>query len=201
MTVWTGYEVLVWLAYANGWAPMIMFAGNPFWFVALFPLMPVIQSFHFYLVHRALHIPLVYRHVHYLHHRNVSIEPWSGLSMHPVEHLIYLSLLLMFLVVPAHPVHFLFMGYYLSLATATSHAGFENLVIGGSPRLKIGAFFHQLHHRFFECNYGNQETPWDKWFGFYHDGSPEATAAIRELKKRRHASNPSARKQTNPDNA
>lgn len=187
VTVWTGYEVLVWMAYANGWAPMITFASHPLWFVVLFPLMPVIQSLHFYWVHRALHIPVVYRNVHHLHHRNVSIGPWSGLSMHPIEHLIYLSLLLMFLVVPAHPVHLLFMGYWLALATATSHAGFENLVVGGKAILKIGSFHHQLHHRYFECNYGSAEMPWDNWFGSYHDGSPETTAAIRERKRRMHS--------------
>ena len=37
--------------------------------------------------HRLLHISALYRFVHSLHHRNIDIEPFSGLSMHPVEHL------------------------------------------------------------------------------------------------------------------
>ncbi|KIC08848.1 desaturase [Leisingera sp. ANG-M1] len=187
VTIWTGFDVLMWYAIANGWTPLITFESNPVWFVALFLLMPVIQSFHFYWLHRALHIPFLYRRVHSVHHRSVSVAPWSGFSMHPVEHLGYMGLLLMFFVVPAHPVHLIFMGYWLALATATSHAGFENLVLGESARLRIGSFHHQLHHRYFECNYGNPEMPWDNWFGSYHDGSPEATAEARERKKQMYS--------------
>ena len=186
VTIWTTYDIIVWTAYANGWAPMVTLSGNPVWFILLFPLMPVIQSFHFYWLHRALHIPWIYRNIHSVHHRSVSIAPWSGFSMHPVEHVGYMGLLLIFLVLPAHPVHLIFMGYWLALATATSHAGFENLVLGERAHLRIGSFHHQLHHRYFECNYGNPEMPWDNWFGSYHDGSPEATEGVRARSNRMH---------------
>ena len=65
---------------------MITIDSNPIWFFALFLLMPVFQSFHFYWLHRALHIPWIYKRVHSVHHRSVSIAPWSGFSMHPIEH-------------------------------------------------------------------------------------------------------------------
>ena len=48
----------------------------------------------------------------------------------------------------------------------------------------LGDFFHQLHHRYFECNYGSEEIPLDRWFGSFHDGTREATARIRARKKR-----------------
>ena len=35
--------------------------------------------------------------------------------------------------------------------------------------------FHHLHHRYFNCNYGNPEIPFDKWFKTYNDGTKEAT--------------------------
>lgn len=105
--------------------------------------------------------------------------------MHPVEHVGYMSLLLIFLVLPAHPIHFLFIGYSLALASATSHAGFQNLVLGNKAHLKIGSFHHQLHHRYFECNYGGPEMPWDNWFGSFHDGSPEATERMRKERIRK----------------
>ena len=149
--------------------------------------MPAIQSFHFYWVHRTLHIPWIYKRVHSVHHRSVSIAPWSGFSMHPIEHLFYMSLLLVFFIIPAHPVHFLFMGFWLALATATSHSGYENIVLGEKAHLKIGTFHHQLHHRYFECNYGNTEMPWDNWFGSYHDGSVEATERVRKIRKKMHS--------------
>jgi len=46
---------------------------------------------------------------------------------------------------------------------------------------QVGSFHHQLHHRYFECNYGGPEMPWDNWLGSFHDGSPEATNCIPTL--------------------
>ena len=104
--------------------------------------------------------------------------------MHPVEHVFYLSAFLIHFVVPTHPLHFLFHISWVTLATATSHSGYERLIFGDKPSLKIGAFFHQLHHRYFECNYGNREMPWDRWFGSYHDGTPEATQWVKERRRK-----------------
>jgi len=38
-----------------------------------------------------------------------------------------------------------------------------------------------------ECNYGNQEMPWDRWFGTFHDGSEDVTRTTRARKKRLQA--------------
>lgn len=105
------------------------------------------------------------------------IGPWSGFLMHPVEHLLYLSSLLIHLVVPSHPVHMLFHAYWLTLATATSHSGYESLVVGNG-RVTIATFFHRLHHRFSTCNYGNVELPMDRWLGSFNDGSSAETRRL-----------------------
>ena len=184
VTVWTAYEVLMFWAMANDYAPMLTWAANPVWFVALFLLIPVWESFYFYCIHRALHIPFLYKHVHALHHRNVNVGPWSGLSMHPVEHLIFLGSVVVHFVVAAHPVHILFHLQYYALTAATTHTGFEGMVIKDKDRVKLGTFHHQMHHRYFECNYGSLELPWDKWFGSFHDGTVESDAKIRERRKK-----------------
>ncbi|MDJ0935594.1 MAG: hypothetical protein QNI93_09365, partial [Kiloniellales bacterium] len=67
-----------------------------------------------------------------------------------------------------------------------SHSGFEGLMVKGKKRMALGDFFHQLHHRYFECNYGTAEMPWDKWFGTFHDGTPEARRRIRARMAGRH---------------
>jgi sterol desaturase/sphingolipid hydroxylase (fatty acid hydroxylase superfamily) len=36
---------------------------------------------------RLIHIRFIYKFVHSLHHRNGDIEPFSGMCMHPVEHM------------------------------------------------------------------------------------------------------------------
>jgi sterol desaturase/sphingolipid hydroxylase (fatty acid hydroxylase superfamily) len=61
-----------------------------------------------------------------------------------------------------------------------AHSGFDGLLIKDKKRLSLGRFHHQLHHRYFECNYGNAEVPWDKWFRTFHNGSNDAMAEIRK---------------------
>ena len=184
VAVWTAYEVLLFWAMANGYAPVLTWADSPVWFVALFLLIPLWESFYFYWIHRLLHVPFLYRHVHALHHRNINVGPWSGLSMHPVEHVIFLGSGLIHLLVPASPVHILYHMQYLTLTAATTHCGFEGMVVKDRNRLKLGTFHHQMHHRYFECNYGSLEVPWDKLFGSFHDGTPEADLRVKERRRR-----------------
>ena len=179
VTVWTAFEVLYVWALANGHVPTTSFTGSPVWFVAWFLLIPIWSSCHFYWIHRALHWPPLYRLAHGLHHRNIVIGPWSGISMHPIEHLLYFSSVLIHFVVASHPVHVFFHMHVQALNPAASHSGFDGLMVGGKKRVELGDFFHQLHHRYFECNYGTAEMPWDRWFGTFHDGTPEARKRLR----------------------
>ncbi|WP_298916606.1 sterol desaturase family protein [uncultured Roseobacter sp.] len=183
ITLWTAAQVLVFWAMANGYAPVMLFPGNPVWFVAFFVLLPIWSSFHFYWVHRLLHWPPLYKAAHALHHRNVNVGPWSGISMHPIEHLLFYTNFAIHFVVPSHPLHVLFHGYVQSTHPVFSHSGFEEIIVGDKRQAKAGVFFHQLHHRYFECNYGTVEMPWDRWFGSYHDGSAQATDETRARKK------------------
>ena len=175
---WTFWECFIWYAYANGWATMITLESHPIWFVTLIVLIPIWAGFYFYAHHRLLHTGVLYRHVHAWHHRNINTGPWSGLAMHPAESFILMSDTLMFLLVPAHPVHVIFLLFHHGVGAPTSHAGFERLKLGRSAGLEVGDFFHQLHHRFFDCNYGTWETPWDRWFGTFHDGTPEGRKRV-----------------------
>lgn len=168
---WTAFEVLMLWAMANGYAPMLQWTQNPVWFVALFFLTPLWISFHFYWIHRFLHWPPLYKMVHSLHHRNTNVGPWSGLSMHPIEHLLFFSSVLIHWVVSAHPIHILFHMQHQALTASTSHAGYEKMLVKETSALVLGNFHHQLHHRYFECNYGNLEVPWDKVFDSFHDGT------------------------------
>lgn len=183
----TALQVLVIWGMANGLAPVISVLDNPVWFIVGLVLLPVWSAFHFYWAHRLLHVPFIYKHVHSLHHRNVNIGPWSGFAMHPAEHLIYLSSLLVHFVFPSHEILVFFHVIYLAPGAAMTHTGYEDLLVKDKRRLALGTFYHQLHHRYYECNYGNQEMPWDRWFGTFHDGSDEGTQTTRARKKRLHA--------------
>ncbi len=181
---WTAYEALMLWAMANGYIPMLRWDENPVWFIALIFLTPLWISFHFYWVHRFLHWPPLYKIAHALHHRNTNIGPWSGMSMHPIEHLLWLSGVLIHWVLAAHPIHILFHMQHQALTAATSHAGFEGLLVKDRKALALGNFHHQMHHRYFECNYGNLEVPWDKAFGSFHDGTEQSHEAFVERRRR-----------------
>lgn len=183
LTIWTAYEILFMWAYANGYIASLTWDESPVWFVAMFVLIPIWYSFYFYWVHRAEHWPPLYRLAHALHHRNINVGPWSGLSMHPVEHLLYIGSPIIHLVVPSHPLHVIFHLQFTVLISVITHTGYDGLLVRGKRVMEVGYFFHQLHHRYFDCNYGTDEMPWDKWFHTFHDGTPEATEAMRQRRR------------------
>ena len=183
----TIFQVISMWLMANGIAPVITLTSNPIWFILALVLLPIWSAFHFYWVHRLLHIPFFYTNFHSLHHRNINIGPWSGLSMHPVEHFIYLTSICIHWIVASHPIHLIFHVIYQGPGAAMSHTGYEDLLIKDKRSLALGTFYHQLHHRYFECNYGNQEMPWDRWFGTFHDGSQQATTETRARKKKMYS--------------
>ena len=183
--IWSAWMILYFWVAANGLVPtQAAIMDGPLWFIAFFFVIRFWQSFHFYWIHRLIHFPWWFKNVHHLHHRNVSVGPWSGLAMHPVEHLLYFSGIAIHFVLPSHPVHVIFHMFALSLGAVYSHSGFEKLRLRNRDTIKAGSFHHQLHHKYFECNYGSEEIPLDRWFGSFHDGTDAATEAVRARKKR-----------------
>jgi lathosterol oxidase len=135
---------------------------------------------HFWLVHRMMHpwkwesIPKaldpgrwLYKHVHSLHHKSHNPTAFAGTNMHPVEATLYYSAALLpiafgFTVHPAIPL-----GCLLDCAIGAwlGHDGFQ---WPGS-----GDYFHQLHHKHFDCNFGAMHVPIDKWLGTFAGGKED----------------------------
>ncbi len=179
----TMYEAFVLWMYANDHARHTSFDESPVWVIVVTLLVFVIEGFHFYVNHRLLHWEPMYQLAHSLHHKNVNTGPWSGISMHPLEHVLYFSLPLVFLVIPASPFVIALCGIYLMLSPSPSHSGFDRFVLPGGRTLHGGDYFHNLHHRYFECNYGMLLIPIDRWMGTFHDGSPEAHDVMKERRR------------------
>jgi len=152
---------------------------NDFWAYPVWSLFWLLfvtywREFHFYWAHRMIHpwkrnLPLVgdpgqflYKNFHKLHHLSYNPRPFSGLSMHPVEHLIYYSVTLLPLIIPSHPLHFLYAKFHADVAPIGGHDGFDNPPGGGGD-------FHYLHHAKYECNYGVPLVDFDRLFGTWLD--------------------------------
>ena len=176
-TVW---ESLGWWAYANGVIRHWSFGDNPVWFVVLLGLIPIWSVLYFGAGHWVLHRPLVYKHVHSWHHRNMNIGPWSGLSMHPLEQMILYSDLVLLLILPSSGVHMLFALMHHTMGAPMSHTGYDAVQLPARQRFELGDFHHQLHHRFIECNYGGLESPLDEMIGAFHDGTAEGDQMVTE---------------------
>ena len=187
VAIWTAYEVVMLWAFANNLLPFVELRTDPVWFVVLLLLLPAIRETYFYLTHRLLHWRPLYRLAHHVHHRNTNIGPWSGLSMHPVEHVLYFGGVLIHLVIPSHPIHVMFNLVLNGIAPAAGHSGYDRIGAENSKGVTIGCYMHYLHHKHFECNYGGDGLPvLDKLMGTYHDGSEEAQERINRRRQERH---------------
>ena len=184
-TIWTAYEALTYWMFANGYLFFANWMDSPVYFLILFLAVPYIHRHHFYFVHRLLHWKPLYKAAHYLHHKNTNPGPWSGFSMHPIEHLLYLSGVFIYWIIPAHPLHALHLLQLLGIGPVFHHSGFEKFVIKNKV-IENKGYDHYLHHRYFECNYGTPDIPWDNLFGTFHNGSEEAQKTMIDRLKRRH---------------
>ena len=186
MPIWLAIEVgILWL-YANGYVPWVSFAEHPYYLVALALVMPIIHETHFYLIHRLIHTPFLYKHVHSIHHNSVNPSPYSSLSMHPVELILYLGMALWHLIIPSNPILALYQLHRAGLGAIPGHIGFDKIEVSEDRVLDTHAHIHYLHHKYFEVNYGDGLVPFDKWFGTFHDGSKagEDQMEVRFAKKR-----------------
>ena len=84
---------------------------------------------------------------------------WSGLSMHPVEHVVYFSTVVVQWLLALHPINALFQIHLAVFYAAFGHTGFEKLMLGKNLGIEGGSYFHYLHHKHFECNYGGSLIP------------------------------------------
>jgi len=167
----TLYMILTLWAQATGIAPVTTWHGAPVYCTLLLLLLVFFHAVHFYVFHRLLHVEPLYRTVHYLHHENINPGPWSGLSMHPVEHLLYFSGALLLWLIPATPLHVLYFVILVALAPAEGHSGFGRMVVG-RKHLTTDGYYHYLHHKFFRVNFGDPLLiPLDRLFGTFHDGT------------------------------
>jgi len=170
---WTAWEVVFVHIYAtnkldfisdeeafSSWENVVRMVG---WSL----IVPLWREIHFYFSHRFIHIRALYKYVHSLHHRNTDPDPFSGICMHPVEHLYYFSSILPSLYFKMSPFHFLWNGMHLTLSPVCSHSGWEDHWQSD--------MFHYLHHARFECNYGTLNVPIDNWFGTFRDKIVEST--------------------------
>lgn len=125
-------------------------------------LASLFEDAHFYAVHRSLHNDWLYQNVHSVHHQSFNTNPFSGLSMHPVEQMGYFSALPLYVLAHAalgvrlHEFSYAVLKTALDIGPIFGHSGFGGLL--GS------AGFHYLHHTKRHWNFGASPI-WDTLAG------------------------------------
>ena len=185
---WTLYEAFTYWMFANNYVLFqLEWLDSPLFIIILFFLIPHIREHHFYFSHRLTHWEPLYNAAHYLHHKNTNTGPWSGFSMHPIEHLIYLSGVILHWLIPSHPIHACYHLMHAGIAPTWGHCGYAKITVKKLVIKLDNDYFHYLHHRYFECNYGGLAVPWDRLFGTFHDGSDESKKAMSKRLRKKHS--------------
>jgi len=177
--IWTAYEILMLHLWAIGWGPWATLEAHPWALVALGLAIPILHEAHFFAIHRLIHWAPLYRWVHSVHHNSANPSPWSSLSMHPVEHLLYWSDILIHLILPSHPLLVLYHLHVTGTGAVIGHVGFDKVEVGDDAAIETQAYAHYLHHKYFEVNYSDGLLPFDRWFGTWHDGTARGDLAMK----------------------
>ncbi len=162
---------------------------NPYptwWFYTAFVLMLLLHDAYFYFTHRLMHHPKLFKLVHLLHHKSTNPSPWAALAFHPIEAIVEVGIVVVFLfVMPLCFWHLFFFFLFMMLYNVYGHLGWE-LYPKGFAKSKIGKWIntsvnHNQHHQYFKGNYGLYFLWWDRWFNTIR---PDYEIQFEEVKGR-----------------
>lgn len=171
-------------AFAAGAVPMGTWADSPARPGPIALVVPFVHHVHFHLVHRLPPLPALYRRIPAWRHRAVNPQPWSPLSVHPVDLALSFSGAGLHLLVGSHPLPAIHHLHDRGPGAAIGHIGFGTIGIDDDHGFDTQAFTRYLHHRYCEVNDGEGLVPIDRWVGSRRDSSAAAQARI-EVRRRR----------------
>lgn len=112
-----------------------------------------------YFIHRWLHWPAVYKRLHKPHHKWIVCTPFASHAFHPVDGWAQsLPYHLFPLIFPLHKVSYLFLFTFVNFWTVMIHDG---NYMSNDPVVN-GTACHTVHHLYFNYNYGQFTTLWDR---------------------------------------
>lgn len=124
-----------------------------------FPFFILFTDMLVYAIHRGLHHPAIYKHLHKLHHKWIVPTPFASHAFHPVDgycqSLPYHIFPFLF---PLHKGAYVALFFFVNVWSVMIHDGeylARDPVINGSA-------CHTIHHIYFNYNYGQYTTLWDR---------------------------------------
>jgi sterol desaturase/sphingolipid hydroxylase (fatty acid hydroxylase superfamily) len=142
------------------------------YYLISFPLMFLMHDTYFYWLHRIMHLPVIFRYVHRVHHKSTNPTPFASYSFHFLEGILEAAILpIIALSIPAQREALLLFLLMQFLYNVYGHLGYE-IYPRWILRTCIGRWLntstiHNSHHKNFEGNYGLYFLFWDRWMGTF----------------------------------
>lgn len=145
-------------------------APFPLYNVLQFPLFIVFTDSLIYWIHRGLHHPLVYKRLHKPHHKWIMPTPYASHAFHPLDgYAQSIPYHLFPFVFPLQKFAYVILFVFINFWTILIHDG---EYYANSPVIN-GAACHTMHHLYFNHNYGQFTTLWDRLAGSYRQPNDE----------------------------
>lgn len=150
--------------------------GWGYFFLSI-PMFFAFTDFMVYCFHRGLHHPIIYKHLHKLHHTYKYTSPFSSHAFNPcdgfgqgVPYYIFVYLF------PLHNILFMCLFVFVNFWTISIH---DQVDFGGHFLNTTG--HHTIHHEQFNYDYGQYTTIWDRLGGTYKPA--EQTHELQSITK------------------
>ncbi len=133
----------------------------------------LIHDTYFYWMHRFMHHPKVFKYIHLVHHKSTNPSPFTSYSFHPLEALVEGSVIVVIVfLIPIHKWAIALFMLFMITFNVYGHLGYE-IFPKWLLQSKIGKWFntslnHNMHHKYFNDNYGLYFRFWDEWCGTTH---------------------------------
>ncbi|KAK9663705.1 c-5 sterol desaturase [Basidiobolus ranarum] len=127
-------------------------------------------DFGIYWLHRWLHVKSVYALLHKPHHKWIVPTPFASIAFHPVDGWVQsLPYHICVFLFPMHKVLYLVLFTFVQLWSILIHDG---EYFTHDPVINSAAH-HTVHHLYFNYNYGQYFTLWDRIGGSYRQPNDE----------------------------
>ncbi len=139
------------------------------YYFSAFPIMFVMHDLYFYMVHRIMHNPTLFKYVHLVHHQSTNPSPWAAYAFHPLEAVVEQGIVIIFyFTIPIHISHLAIFFLFSIIYNVYGHLGYE-LYPKGFNKTIVGRWIntstnHNQHHQYFKGNYGLYTLVWDRLF-------------------------------------
>jgi lathosterol oxidase len=146
-------------------------SGPGLWYnFVQFPLFICFTDLCIYWIHRGLHHPLIYKRLHKPHHKWIIPTPYASHAFHPLDGFSQSIPYHLFpFVLPLQKFAYVILFVFINVWTILIHDG---EYVSNSPIIN-GAACHTMHHLYFNYNYGQFTTLWDRLGGSYRKPNDE----------------------------